>query len=472
MENRVHLYVSRQNFFTRLASVLLMYSLVARVVVFGFTKHAGTVGFWGQIVLPMAATLLYLFIILADGEECFYKTTIPVGMMALYGGICILHVIQSRLYISLFFIALMFLTLVYGEITSGVRKQMVWCLPCILLNTLVIVLYNNRPVVLGKSWDGLVRIHADLICIIACFLLSFAIRSHPVGQYHRRWGDRSDGRRLRSLAPMDQVSPYIMVNRNGSTNSFEESFEITNADRYIRQKRREGLIGFSIMHVFLACYCRTLAKYPGLNRFIAGQKVYSRGDDIQFCLTIKKEMSTTAPETIIKVHLNPRDTAADVYRKVNTALAEAKEAPLDSSFDNTARALMMVPGVFLKFLVWLLKFLDYFGLLPKFLLEISPFHGSIFFTSMGSLGIPPIYHHLYDFGNLPVFGAFGCKRRAIEVQEDGTLVQKKYVDFRFTLDERIVDGFYYATFFKHFRRLVMHPELLDTPPEEVQDDID
>ena len=50
MENRVHLYVSRQNFFTRLASVLLMYSLVARVVVFGFTKHAGTVGFWGQIV--------------------------------------------------------------------------------------------------------------------------------------------------------------------------------------------------------------------------------------------------------------------------------------------------------------------------------------------------------------------------------------------------------------------------------------
>ena len=76
-----------------------MYSLVARVVVFGFTKHAGTVGFWGQIVLPMAATLLYLFIILADGEECFYKTTIPVGMMALYGGICILHVIQSRLHL-------------------------------------------------------------------------------------------------------------------------------------------------------------------------------------------------------------------------------------------------------------------------------------------------------------------------------------------------------------------------------------
>jgi hypothetical protein len=104
--------------------------------------------------------------------------------------------------------------------------------------------------------------------------------------------------------------------------------------------------------------------------------------------------------------------------------------------------------------------------------ELSPFHGSLFFTSMGSLGIPPIYHHLYDFGNLPCFGAFGCKRRAVEVQEDGSVVQKKYIDVRFVLDERICDGYYYATFFKYFRRLLAHPEVLDNPPETVVADID
>jgi len=126
----------------------------------------------------------------------------------------------------------------------------------------------------------------------------------------------------------------------------------------------------------------------------------------------------------------------------------------------------------LKFTVWLLRVLDYFGLLPKFLLELSPFHGSVFFTSMGSLGIPPIYHHLYDFGNLPLFGSFGCKRRALEVQEDGSVVQKKYLDFRFSMDERIVDGFYYAAFFKCFRRIIQRPDQLDLPPEEVLKDID
>ena len=201
------------------------------------------------------------------------------------------------------------------------------------------------------------------------------------------------------------------------------------------------------------------------------QKIYSRGEDIQFCMTIKKEMTANAPDTVIKVHLSPRDTAADVYRKVNAEIEKGK-AEEDDTFDNVAYLFTLIPGVFLKFTVWLLKALDYFGLLPKFLLEVSPFHGSVFFTSMGSLGIPPVFHHLYDFGNLPVFCSFGCKRKALETLEDGTVVQRKYIDFRFTVDERIVDGFCYASFFKYFRRLIQHPEVLDTAPTEVNADID
>ena len=91
---------------------------------------------------------------------------------------------------------------------------------------------------------------------------------------------------------------------------------------------------------------------------------------------------------------------------------------------------------------------------------------------MGSLGIPPIYHHLYNFGNLPVFCAFGMKRKAFELQEDGTIVQRKYVDVKATTDERIVDGFYYAAFFKYFKRIIQRPDQLDNPPEEVLRDID
>ena len=209
-----------------------------------------------------------------------------------------------------------------------------------------------------------------------------------------------------------------------------------------------------------------------LFRSLAGQKVYSRGEDIQYCMTIKKEMSTDSPDSCIKVHLSPRDTADDVYRKFQSVVDEVKSTPLDSDFDNTAGALTLSPGVFLKFTVWLLKLLDYFALIPRFLLEISPFHGSLYMTNLGSLGIPPVFHHLYNFGNLPIFMAFGMKRRANEVQEDGTVVLRKYIDIRITVDERIVDGYYYAAFFKHYKRILQNPEILDQPPEEVLRDID
>ena len=189
-------------------------------------------------------------------------------------------------------------------------------------------------------------------------------------------------------------------------------------------------------------------------------------------MTIKKDMTVEAPDTIIKLHLKPSDTMEEVYQKFHAAVAEVKNtSELDSEFDGVAKLLGMIPGVVLKFVVWLLKLLDYFGLLPRFLLEVSPFHGSVFFTSMGSLGIPAIYHHLYNFGNLPVFCAFGCKRREKELDSSGQPVDRKYIDYSFTLDERTCDGFYYATAFKHFRRLLQHPEQLEQAPDEIIHDI-
>ena len=457
---------------TWLMALCLVGSAVTRIVFAGLKGSGGTQFVWGQIVLPVAATLLYVLIALLDGKERLYKTAIPVWMIALYFALAVLEFnFQNRvIVVALYWIALLFFAVLYTEITAGWGGR-AWLLLPLFGTPLAALLYLHRNDMLTSNWARSATLIPDILMLSGLLLFVFAIRIHPVGQYHPTWGDRTDGRRLRSLPPMAQVSPYIMVTRNTATNYFSDSFEITHLERYVRQKRREGLTNFGLTHVLLACYVRTLAKYPGLNRFLAGQKVYSRGEDVQFCMTIKKEMSADSPDTIIKVHLSPRDTAEDVYNKMNAEVEKVKNTPLDSSFDNTAHALTMIPGVFLKFTVWLLRTLDYFGLLPKFLLEVSPFHGSVFFTSMGSLGIPPIYHHLYDFGNLPVFGAFGCKRRALEVLEDGTVVQRKYIDFKFCMDERIVDGFYYAAFFKYFKRVIAHPESLDTPPEEIVRDI-
>ena len=464
----MHFYVSRKNPAVWLMALCMIGSAVARIAFPGVKGSGDTLYVWSQIVLPIAAVLLYAAIALLSGDELLYKTAIPVWMIAAYSGLWVHANVPSGLICWLFWIALIFFAYLYSRIINGKMGAPLGLIP-VVCSPLAIIVYYQHTALRSGDLSSL----ADLLMLAGVLVLIFAIRIHADGKYHPTWGDRTDGRRVRTLSPMAQITSYFQVERNTCSNLFEESFEISHVERYIRQKRREGYTDFGITHVLLAAYVRGVAKYPQLNRFISGQKVFSRGEDIQYCMVIKKEMNVDSPDTSIKVHLNPQDTAIDVYNKLNAAVESVKATKeLDSSLDSLIMYFNLIPSVLMKFLVWLLKLLDYFGLLPRFLLELSPFHGSLFFTSMGSLGIRPIYHHLYDFGNLPVFGAFGMKRKAFEIKEDGSVVQRKYIDVKFVLDERIVDGFYYATFFKYYRRLMAHPELLDFPPEEVVKDID
>ena len=475
------MYVSRKNVLTWLMVLCMVGSAVARIAIPCVKGTWDQLEVWSQILLPVAATLLYVAIVLLRGDEMFYKTAISVWMLGLYYAV-MPHAIlgNSPFVVGMFITCILFYCALYTVIASG-RLRFPWLLPLMLLGPIAATVYAHIALPNLNSYIHpdqvfeirLLELCADYLLFIGMFLVSLSLHVSADGKYHPTWGDRIDGRKIRTLAPMAQITAYFQWERNICSNFFEESFEITHVDRYIRQKRREGLKDFGITHVLLAAYVRGVAKYPQLNRFINGQKVYSRGEDIQYCMVIKKEMTVDSPDTSIKVHLSPRDTAEDVYNKLNAAIASVKATQeLDSNLDALIMALNLIPSIVLKFVVWLLKLLDYFGLLPKFLLELSPFHGSVFLTSMGSLGIPPIYHHLYDFGNLPVFGAFGMKRKALEVTEDGSVVQRKYVDLKFVLDERICDGYYYATFFKYYKRLMAHPEVLDNPPEEVVRDID
>lgn len=280
---------------------------------------------------------------------------------------------------------------------------------------------------------------------------------------------KKEGRRLKTLSPMACVVPYIMKHRNGSSNFIKDSICVDRIDEYIREKKDQGMSNFTLMHVLMAAYIRAVSQKPGINRFIRGQKVYAR-NNIEICLTIKKEMSLEAPDTCVKAFFYPDATAYDVYQELDRIVNEYRASP-GGDFDETAKALTYIPGVFLKFTVWLLNLLDYFGGLPRFLTKLSPFHGSFFVTSMGSLGIPSIFHHLYDFGNVPLFLSFGAKYRKNVIMDDGSVKKKSYVDISIVTDERICDGYYFASALKFIKNILKNPWVLDEKPEKVFDDI-
>lgn len=139
--------------------------------------------------------------------------------------------------------------------------------------------------------------------------------------------------------------------------------------------------------------------------------------------------------------------------------------------DIAANILGSLPGAVKRFFVFACRNLDKKGLMPKAINRLSPFHSSIFITQVGSLGIDSIYHHLYEFGTTSAFVAIGKKESENVTCQDGSIVTKKYVTLRFVLDERICDGFYYASAVKLLKSYLKNPEILLTPPEKIVEDI-
>ena len=291
-----------------------------------------------------------------------------------------------------------------------------------------------------------------------------------MSKYKRRFGDRKEGRLLRSLPAFAKFVPFIMPTRNDACNQYEESFEVSDVDRRLRKLRVDGYKGIGILHFIIAAYIRGVSMLPGINRFVVGRRIYAR-DNIEVVMTVKRSLAIDATETTIKVVFEPTDTIFDVYRKMSEKIDEIKTVEGNNNTEDVAEAMCKAPRFLLRFALTILRIMDYFGWLPQSLLDASPFHGSMIITDLGSLRIGPIYHHIYNFGTLPVFISFGAKRHAYELDRHGNMVDRKYVDCKFVMDERTVDGHYYAQFLQAFRYICQHPEIIETPPSKVVEDV-
>jgi hypothetical protein len=283
--------------------------------------------------------------------------------------------------------------------------------------------------------------------------------------FKRAITDRYDGWRVRNVDGNFFVIPYIMRTRIDSQNLFEERISLEPMEAFIRAHRND-IPELSIMHILLAAMVRLMALRPRLNRFVVWNKIFAR-NTITFSLIIKRSLSDDGEETPIKPAFDPTDTIYDVTRKVKEEVERTRPLENRNEADRLTHVLGYLPAFLMRFVVWLLRWLDNLGFLPRFIHKASPWHASAFLTNMGSIGIDPIYHHLNEFGTCSIFVAMGKKRRHTVHDADGTTRTEKSIGLRFVTDERICDGFYYATSMKIMRRILLHPEVLLQPPEKV-----
>ena len=282
------------------------------------------------------------------------------------------------------------------------------------------------------------------------------------------FGFRSDGRKIKTIGPFFRVIPHVMKKRSDSHVYYRQDIPLSPLDEYISKKEKEG-IKISYMNIIYAALVRLLAEKPALNRFVMNGRTYSR-NKIYISLAIKKEMTDEREETTIKIPFTGSENIFEVKEKLDGTIAKNNDIAAQNSTDKLARFLWLVPNWLIKFIVNTLIFLDKHGMMPKAIINASPFHTSAFLTNVGSLGIDAIYHHIYDFGTTGVFLAMGKKKKSY-IFEDDAILEEKTISLAWVADERICDGFYYATALKSFNRYMKKPELLEeniVPKEDIK----
>ena len=277
---------------------------------------------------------------------------------------------------------------------------------------------------------------------------------------------RADGKRLRHTDPMYRIVPHIMKKRSDSLNNITLDIPLEPIDKYIRQKKKEG-ISISHMAVILAAFNRTLCDYPALNRFVVNKRVYAR-KEVAIGMVVLKS-GNSGSETMNKIFLQPEDTILDINRRINEYVDASRDQKQKNSTDKLINFLVRLPGL-LRATVAILKWMDWHNMLPKGIINASPFHTTMVFTNLASIRTNYIHHHVYDFGTTSMVMAAGNTREVPRRSRDGEIEHVKCLPLGLVMDERIATGYYFSQAFRKMKEYFNDPSLLELPPEQILED--
>jgi len=279
------------------------------------------------------------------------------------------------------------------------------------------------------------------------------------------FGFRPEGRRVKDIDPIVQITPYLMPMRCDAQVFLDHEVEYETLMRYIAKKAREG-VKITFMEIIIAAFVRGVSQVPEVNRFIMNKQFYNRKElTVSFTLLLNTP-DGSIEENAVKIFFDPTDTIYDVNARVQKAINSNRDPVAGSFVIKLASTLLKVPGLATA-VVGLVKLLDRYGLCPKALLDELPFHTSMFITNNASIGLMKVYHHIYNFGNTSLFFGMGKPQRYNTVDAQGNPVRKCTLPIGITADERVCGGAMYARFFAAMNKCLKNPELLETPPEQV-----
>ena len=267
---------------------------------------------------------------------------------------------------------------------------------------------------------------------------------------------RPDGTRVKNLTPITQALPYVMPKRYDAQNWANDYVDEDIVRKYIREKRRQGRT-VTHMSLLIAAYYKAALENPKVNYFVMNRKIYKRN---HFCVSfviLKTRADGTPDETCLKIFLNPEDDIFAISDRIRAEIDKNMNAVHNNNTDKFANMAFSIPGL-ARFVFGLAYRLDQWGLLPRRIIDLSPFHTSLFVTNLASINTQYIFHHCYEFGTTSVFICMGRPVKDPTAPADS---RRKRMPLGVVMDERIATGIEYSRFFAAFERYLKNPEALE-----------
>jgi hypothetical protein len=246
---------------------------------------------------------------------------------------------------------------------------------------------------------------------------------------------RKDGTLL-PVHPYRRIMQYIMPTRNEAVVYFDTYVDAEQLLEYIEAARDQFHV--DIAHCLVGAAIKGLQENPPMNRFVVGRRVYQRkGQQVSFSMK-RKKLDREAKLATVKITAQDgesfRDLCARIADKVGEERSE-KRTYSDKEFD----LFLAIPRPVLRLAVKFMFWLDYHNLLPHAFIKDDPLYTSMFIANLGSLKMGAAIHHLYEWGNCPLFLMAGMIEER-PVVRDGELAVRKILHLRWSYDERIDDG--------------------------------
>jgi hypothetical protein len=263
------------------------------------------------------------------------------------------------------------------------------------------------------------------------------------------FGRRPDGRRVEDLPAIRRFMPFISRRRNDSVVYFAQDLDVEAALAFVEEhnESRPSEAPLTLFHLLLRALARVLEERPRLNRFTAGGRIWQR-DGIWISFSAKHRMDEDAPIFTLKQRFDLPESLDEMVDRLHGQLRSGRGGRKSTS-DREIALLLRLPPFLGRAAVALARIGNELGLLPRSMIEHDPMFASAFVANLGSVGLEAGYHHLWEYGNIPIFCVIGRIKPGPEGRRIATL--------KWTFDERVEDGLYCARSLERLRELVANP---------------